>query len=115
MTEDGSSSPTGSGKRVRHRDVWKQQIKENTDKTNSQIKHGFKVSQLTAARLICVVSPVTWMVASDCMYSKLETIHRSSLHAHLYAMQRDCHAVQLCNLQLANRWEGVCLCFNIRL
>lgn len=46
MTEEGSSSPIESskGQRVRHRDVWKQQIKENSEKTNTQIKHGFKVS-----------------------------------------------------------------------
>jgi len=46
MTEEGSGSPTGSskGQRVRHRDLWKQQIKENSEKTNTQIKQGFKVS-----------------------------------------------------------------------
>ena len=45
MTDEGSSSPSGSnrGQRVRHRDVWNQQIKESNERTKTQIKSGFKV------------------------------------------------------------------------
>lgn len=47
MAEESSDSGSPSGnrgdKRVRHRDVWNQQIKESNEKTKQQIKHGFKV------------------------------------------------------------------------